>query len=231
MPKTIFTYVSPRTCDQQAQRLCQQLPIMVKPVDSLERLFRCLCDPQYQTNFVAISMDTFTVTPGLDMFDVISTLHTLIRSRSSMPDSMMHDSHKDIRIMVIVDETSDPDLVRQAMSSPYIASVGWIVKRPMDLAASAEHLLRVISGDHAHDPRAVDLVKPQRKKKPVDQQVSLTPRQGQIFRLVRERGCSNKIIGRILGITESTVKLHMSAIMKKFGVKNRTQLAVFEHRM
>lgn len=61
-------------------------------------------------------------------------------------------------------------------------------------------------------------------------QIKLTTRQNQILNLVLERGSSNKIIARTLNISESTVKLHLGHIFKKFGVKNRTQLAVFARK-
>jgi DNA-binding NarL/FixJ family response regulator len=57
--------------------------------------------------------------------------------------------------------------------------------------------------------------------------IQLTTRQKQIFEMVVDRGLSNKIIARTLNISESTVKLHMGHIFKKYGVKSRTQLAVF----
>lgn len=61
--------------------------------------------------------------------------------------------------------------------------------------------------------------------------IRLTARQEQILRLVVERGVSNKIIARTLNIGESTVKLHLGNIFRKYGVKNRTQLALFaQHR-
>ena len=57
--------------------------------------------------------------------------------------------------------------------------------------------------------------------------IILTPRQRQILEIVATRGISNKNIARMLHISESTVKLHMSGILKKFGLRNRTQLALF----
>lgn len=55
----------------------------------------------------------------------------------------------------------------------------------------------------------------------------LTRRQADVFNLVSKRGLSNKKIAATLGISESTVKLHMGVILKKYRVTNRTQLAVF----
>jgi DNA-binding NarL/FixJ family response regulator len=55
---------------------------------------------------------------------------------------------------------------------------------------------------------------------------SLTPRQMQVLLLVCNRGLPNKKIASSLGISESTVKIHVSAILKAYGVVNRTQLAL-----
>jgi DNA-binding NarL/FixJ family response regulator len=44
--------------------------------------------------------------------------------------------------------------------------------------------------------------------------------------LVANRGLSNKKIAQILNISESTVKVHISSILKAYGVRNRTQLAL-----
>jgi two-component system nitrate/nitrite response regulator NarL len=54
----------------------------------------------------------------------------------------------------------------------------------------------------------------------------LTARQQEIFDLIATRGISNKQIARILDISESTVKIHVSAVMRNFCVQNRTQLAL-----
>jgi DNA-binding NarL/FixJ family response regulator len=56
--------------------------------------------------------------------------------------------------------------------------------------------------------------------------IKLTRRQQQILELVSHRGLSNKRIAQHLKISESTVKVHMSAILKAYGLRNRTQLAI-----
>jgi len=60
--------------------------------------------------------------------------------------------------------------------------------------------------------------------------ITLTPRQAEIANLITERGVSNKKIASILNITESTVKIHVSAILKAYGVRTRTQLAVVANK-
>ena len=54
---------------------------------------------------------------------------------------------------------------------------------------------------------------------------SLTARQGAVLELL-SRGNSNKVIARRLAMSEGTVKFHIRQIMRKFGVTNRTQVAV-----
>jgi DNA-binding NarL/FixJ family response regulator len=54
---------------------------------------------------------------------------------------------------------------------------------------------------------------------------SLTARQKAVLELL-SRGDTNKVIARRLGMREGTVKVHVRQIMRKFGVMNRTQIAV-----
>ena len=64
------------------------------------------------------------------------------------------------------------------------------------------------------------------KIKNTKDEITLTNRQTEIFELVCKRGLSNKKIAQILNISESTVKVHISAILKAYKVRNRTQLAL-----
>jgi DNA-binding NarL/FixJ family response regulator len=57
-------------------------------------------------------------------------------------------------------------------------------------------------------------------------EIHLTDRQRQVFDLIANRGLSNKQIATVLKISESTVKIHVSAVMKNMCVRNRTQLAL-----
>lgn len=54
----------------------------------------------------------------------------------------------------------------------------------------------------------------------------LTEREAQVVELVAA-GRSNKQIARELGISEPTVKPHVSSILLKLGCGNRAQAAVF----
>jgi DNA-binding NarL/FixJ family response regulator len=68
----------------------------------------------------------------------------------------------------------------------------------------------------AHPPRAAD-------EPPVDE---LTEREGEILRELA-RGASNREISEALFITEGTVKNHVSNILSKLGLRDRTQAAIY----
>lgn len=58
---------------------------------------------------------------------------------------------------------------------------------------------------------------------------SLTPRQREILQCL-SKGLSNKEIARALGISDSTVKVHMHGLFERLGVQNRTQAALLARR-
>jgi DNA-binding NarL/FixJ family response regulator len=60
--------------------------------------------------------------------------------------------------------------------------------------------------------------------------IHLTPMQTKILNGVH-LGLLNKQIAHSLGITEATVKAHMTALMRKLNVSNRTQVALAAEAM
>jgi DNA-binding CsgD family transcriptional regulator len=54
-------------------------------------------------------------------------------------------------------------------------------------------------------------------------ELGLTPRQGEVLSFVLV-GMSNKKIAQMLGITESTVKEHMTSILERMGVSRRMEI-------
>ncbi len=57
----------------------------------------------------------------------------------------------------------------------------------------------------------------------------LTPREREVLALIG-RGMPNKLIARELDVAEKTVKAHVSSILAKLGVSDRTQAALFAVR-
>jgi DNA-binding NarL/FixJ family response regulator len=59
--------------------------------------------------------------------------------------------------------------------------------------------------------------------------LDLTPRQKAVLAMLAE-GQSNKLIARSLGINDTTVRVHVRAVLRKLGVNNRTQAALVASR-
>jgi two-component system, NarL family, response regulator LiaR len=57
----------------------------------------------------------------------------------------------------------------------------------------------------------------------------LTPREREVLGLIG-RGMANKVIARELSLSEKTVKAHVSSILAKLGVNDRTQAALYAVR-
>jgi two-component system nitrate/nitrite response regulator NarL len=54
----------------------------------------------------------------------------------------------------------------------------------------------------------------------------LSPREREVLSHLVD-GHSNKAIGRLLGMTEATVKVHLKSVLRKIRVENRTQAAIW----
>jgi DNA-binding NarL/FixJ family response regulator len=59
--------------------------------------------------------------------------------------------------------------------------------------------------------------------------VQLTEREREVLRMVRD-GHPNKVIARRLGISERTVKAHLTSVYQQLGVTDRTQAALWAQR-
>ena len=57
----------------------------------------------------------------------------------------------------------------------------------------------------------------------------LSPREQEVLLLVR-KGRANKQIARELGISERTVKAHLTSVFARIGVTDRTQAALWAER-
>ncbi|RPH61866.1 MAG: DNA-binding response regulator [Burkholderiales bacterium] len=99
------------------------------------------------------------------------------------------------------------------------------------------HALRLISSGHVYVPREAiearrDAKEPIRAR-PIGgdpRGLGLTDRQCDVLRLIL-RGLPNKLICRQLDLAEGTVKVHVSAVLRALGVRNRTQAVIAASRL
>jgi DNA-binding NarL/FixJ family response regulator len=92
--------------------------------------------------------------------------------------------------------------------------------RSIRLAAAGEAMI-----DPAVAARLVDALGEDRRASDPE----LTPREQEVLDLI-ERGYANKRIALELGIAEKTVKTHVSHVLAKLGVSDRTQAALYAAR-
>jgi DNA-binding NarL/FixJ family response regulator len=105
-------------------------------------------------------------------------------------------------------------------------AVGYLLKdaEPEDLI---EGIRAVSRGESPLHPRAARQLL-QARSGPRDE-VDLTPRELEVLGLVRQ-GLANKQIARRLGISERTVKAHLTSAFARIGVPDRTQAALWAER-
>ena len=85
----------------------------------------------------------------------------------------------------------------------------------------------IVAGGSPLDPKAARvLLTNRRAPRP---SVRLTDREWEVLRMVGD-GLPNKTIARRLGITERTVKAHLTSVYHQLGVTDRTQAALWAQR-
>ena len=90
----------------------------------------------------------------------------------------------------------------------------------------AEHDDISVSTDAAKSPTIGADASIQQRLPALRRYQRLTEREVQILHSLVQ-GHSNRMIARTCDITEATVKVHMKSILRKIGVKNRTQAAIW----
>ena len=124
--------------------------------------------------------------------------------------------------LVVVGNTEEPQVVAELLSK----GVRGYLPTSLDLEVWT-HALRFIIAGGIFAPAscllklATSINSP---TKPLSAQFVLTPKQRLVVEAIRQ-GKANKTIAYELKMCESTVKVHVRAIMKKLEVKNRTQVA------
>lgn len=127
--------------------------------------------------------------------------------------------------VVMLSASEDPNDIWQALD---YGAMGYIPKSlPVRVMVSALRL--VLAGGVYVPPHLVNSsMRPENRGYETKKSgaAPLTPRQWEVARLL-QKGKSNKEIGRILGLSPETVKVHLTAIFRALGVNNRTR-AVME---
>jgi DNA-binding NarL/FixJ family response regulator len=131
-------------------------------------------------------------------------------------------AESDAQVLVLT-SFSDTERIVAALDS---GAVGYLLKDsdPDDLLAGVRAVHR---GDSPLHPRAARALLSSRS--PRSAGPDLTPREREVLNLVRD-GLANKQIARRLGISERTVKAHLTSAFAAIGVEDRTQAALWVER-
>ena len=112
----------------------------------------------------------------------------------------------------------DEDYLREALR---LGASGYLLKRAGQ-GALLDGVRAALRGERALDPAAAAMV-PNLQGDPLRE---LTPREREVLTLLGE-GLSNKALAKRLSVGEKTVKTHVSSVLAKLGLKDRTQAALY----
>ncbi len=133
-----------------------------------------------------------------------------------------HRQAPDVRFLALADEGDSSDLISRAWRA---GAQGYLEKAALSGNALASAVravaegIRVLPGNCALGR----LGRP--KLLPTNTLAKLSERENEVLRLVSS-GSDNLKIAALLGIAERTVKAHVSALYRKLGIENRSQLVI-----
>lgn len=159
--------------------------------------------------------------PDIDL--VLLDLH-MPDSHGLMGLATLRAAHPAVAVTMISAD-DEPDTVRRALAH---GAAGYIPKRCDGATLHAALRTLLDGGEYLPEElakRLQDLPPADEDDRTAARLAQLTPQQLRVLTLVAE-GRLNKQIADVLGISERTVKAHLSALFEKLEVRNRTQAGV-----
>lgn len=183
-------------------------------------------------SLLALQDDISVVATASDGMEAVEAAATVQPDVVLMDLSMPHTSgveatrrivHADpTAVVVALSAFSDRELVFDAIDA---GAVGYLLKD----AEPYELIRGVRAAAHGESPLAPKVARTLLLRPPGRAKDELTDREREVLALVA-RGKANKQIGRALGISERTVKAHLTNIFARIGVADRTEAAVWAQR-
>lgn len=228
MSKTVVYLVPPDIHQDIATKnlIIKELQVDCVPVDTIQDIMFNLGDPFYKVDLILLDLDYLYGYEGSSAFELLSTVNTL--SKCTLYRDKDKTTRRKVNIAALVHDQSNIDAIKDFMSLPGNCGFVMYVFTPGVTCEDVKTAVFDVLDGQTHIPRQIrERLKSTTKRRRESGTIILTPRESQILNIIRERGASNKVIAKMLNISESTVKLHIGKVLKKYGVKNRTQLAVF----
>ena len=129
--------------------------------------------------------------------------------------------------VMVVSAREEPATMRRALDH---GAVGFLPKSA-DAATLSQAVDAVLAGERWAPPAAAQAPSAEADEHAAAQRVrELTPQQFRVLQMLGE-GLLNKQIAYELGVSEATVKAHMTAVLRKLGASNRTQAVLIAGRL
>jgi DNA-binding NarL/FixJ family response regulator len=201
-----------------------EFPATYLMYENITALFPKFSDPKFHVDFINIDVESLLEFNNENPYALISTLKTLASTTLSRDFKTGKTKKRDAKIIGVVSYHTIPEVIKQL--APLVDGLCISASGEWTRDMIGRDQLKLISGDLSI-PKEIQKKLRCSKKTVKKDEISLTPRQQQVLNLVATRGASNKVIAKSLNISESTVKLHLGCVLKKYGLKSRTQLAIF----
>ena len=129
--------------------------------------------------------------------------------------------------VAMVSAREEPEVMRRALDH---GAMGFIPKSS-DAATLATALQQVLDGERWVPDAALNTAPIADDERAIAARVrELTPQQFRVLQML-STGLLNKQIGYELGVSEATIKAHMSAVLRKLGANNRTQAVLLAGKL
>ena len=134
--------------------------------------------------------------------------------------------NKDIKVIILTSHNSEQEVLESIK-----AGARAYCSKDINPDRLADIIYSVIEGALWFDPKIADVVinalSPEKKQKNynLSEDYNLTDREQEVIEYICE-GLNNGEISKILDVSVNTVKVHVSSIIQKLGVEDRTQVVV-----
>jgi DNA-binding NarL/FixJ family response regulator len=130
---------------------------------------------------------------------------------TAIPDTRQHLAAVSAGASGVVIKEQAPEVLLKAIESTHTGET-WL----------AQSLMAAVAGK-------LSQARPEKNDPEAEKIAKLTPRESEIVGLVSE-GMNGERIAKRLGISEATVRNHLTSILAKLGLSNKFELAVYAHR-
>ena len=160
-------------------------------------------------------VDVVLMDLSMPVMDGVEATHTILRSA---PETAV----------VILTTFAEPEQVLRSLDA---GAVGYLMK-DADPQTLADGIRAAAAGGSPIDARVARTVLEARRPSSVPEASDLTVKQREVLLLVAE-GLPNRLVAKRLGVSEKTVKAHLTQIYASLGVTDRVQAALWarDHRM